>query len=168
MKKSLLSAAIVAFALAGGAAVRADKDRKLAPGFTLKDSSGATVKLSDYKGKVVLLDFWATWCGGCRVEIPWLMEFEQTYRDKGFAVLGVSMDEDGWNAVKPFLRDRKLNYRILMGSEQAAQLYGGLKALPETILIDRTGRIASVHVGIEAGKEGFRSEITQLLVSQSH
>jgi peroxiredoxin len=163
MKKSLLSAAIAMFALAS-----TERDRKLAPDFTLKDSIGATVKLSDYKGKVVLLDFWATWCDGCRVEIPWLMEFEQTYRDKGFAVLGVSMDEDGWNAVKPFLRDRKLNYRILMGSEQVAQLYGGLNALPETFLIDRTGRIASVHVGIEAGKEGFRSEITQLLVSQSH
>jgi len=148
---------------AAGSAVKDDKERKAAPEFELKDADGKTVRLSDYKGKVVLLDFWATWCGGCRAEMPWLVEFEQSYGDKGFAVLGVSMNEDGWSAVKPFLREHQINYRILMGTEQVAQLYGGLNALPETILIDRSGRIASVHVGIEAGKDGLRSEIVRLL-----
>ncbi len=76
---------------------------KPAPDFALKDRDGATVHLSDYKGKVVMLDFWATWCGPCKIEIPWFMEFEQQYKDKGFAVLGVSMDEGGWDDVKPYI-----------------------------------------------------------------
>ncbi len=133
------------------------------PDFKLQDSNGATVKLSDYKGKVVLLDFWATWCGGCRTEMPWFMEFERAYHNRGFVVLGVSMDEDGWPAVKPFIAERKINYRILLGNERVAQLYGGLDALPVTYLIDRTGKIAATHVGTEAGKEGFRREIEALL-----
>ena len=78
--------------------------QKNAPNFTLKDSDGKTVSLSDYKGKVVLLNFWATWCGPCKVEIPWFVEFEQKYKDRGFAVLGVSMDEEGWDVVKPWLQ----------------------------------------------------------------
>ena len=89
------------------AAVKPEKDRHAAPDFALKDANGATVQLSDYKGKVVLLDFWATWCGPCKIEIPWFIEFEQKYKDKGFAVLGVSMDEDGWSAVKPFMEEQR-------------------------------------------------------------
>ena len=147
------------------AAVKSEKERKVAPDFSLKDASGATVKLSDYKGKVVLLDFWATWCGPCKIEIPWFMEFEQTYKDKGFAVLGVSMDEDGWKAVKPYLEEHKVNYRVVIGTEQVGQLYGGLDALPTTFLIDRTGKIAKVHIGLETGKDGFQNEINSLLTA---
>src|SRR5208283_5292529 len=91
---------------------------KAAPDFALKDRDGATVHLSDYKGKVVMLDFWATWCGPCKIEIPWFMEFEQQYKDKGFAVLGVSMDEGGWDEVKPYIEERKINYRILLGDDK--------------------------------------------------
>src|SRR6266508_2534378 len=72
-------------------------DRKRAPDFELKDSQGKLVRLSDFKGKVVLLDFWATWCGPCKAAIPWFNEFEQKYRVDGFAVLGISMDADGWD-----------------------------------------------------------------------
>ena len=144
------------------AAVKAEKDRKPAPDFTLKDANGQTVKLSDYKGKVILLDFWATWCGPCKIEIPWFIEFEQAYKDKGFSVVGVSMDEEGWSVVKPYIQDRKVNYRILLGTEQVGQLYGGLDSLPTTYLIDRSGRIASVHIGLTE-KDGFQNEITRLL-----
>ena len=147
------------------AAVKSANERKVAPDFSLKDASGASVKLSDYKGKVVLLDFWATWCGPCKIEIPWFMEFEQAYKDKGFAVLGVSMDEDGWTAVKPYLEEHKVNYRVALGNEQVGQLYGGLDALPTTFLIDRTGRIAKVHIGLETGKDGFQNEINSLLAA---
>lgn len=160
----MLLFATLLLAIAGwnGTTVHAD-GRRMASDFALKNASGVTVKLSDYRGKVVLLDFWATWCGGCRTEIPWFMEFEQNYKDKGFTVLGVSMDEDGWSAVKPFVAQRKLNYPILLGDERIAKLYGGVEALPVAFLIDRDGRIASTHVGTEAGRDGFRREIERLL-----
>ncbi len=145
------------------AAVKPAKQRNAAPEFALKDSNGQTVHLADYKGKVVLLDFWATWCGPCKIEIPWFMEFEQQFKDRGFAVLGVSMDEDGWNAVRPYIQERKINYRIVLGSEQVGDLYGGIEAMPTTFLIDRQGKIAAVHQGLDQGKEEFKNDIVHLL-----
>ena len=144
------------------AAVKAEKDRKNAPDFTLKDADGKTVKLSDYRGKVVLLNFWATWCGPCKIEIPWFMEFEQTYKDRGFAVLGVSMDEDGWETVKPYIADKKVNYRVLLGDEVVGNLYGGIESLPTTFLIDKDGRVASVHIGL-VSKRDYSTEIDHLI-----
>ena len=111
--------------------------------------NGKMVHLSDYKGKVVLLDFWATWCGPCRLEIPWLKEFQSKFKDQGFEVLGVSMDDDGWAAVKPFVSELGINYRIVIGDDATAQIYGGVDALPTTFVIDREGRIAKVHVGLD-------------------
>ncbi|MCS7024766.1 MAG: TlpA family protein disulfide reductase [Bryobacteraceae bacterium] len=144
------------------AAVKAEKDRKPAPDFTLKDIHGRDVKLSDYKGKVVLLNFWATWCGPCKIEIPWFIDFEQRYKDRGFAVLGVSMDEDGWDSVKPYLEARKVNYRVVIGNDQVADQYGGVSSLPTTFLLDQSGRIASVHVGL-VSKSVYQDEIEHLL-----
>jgi peroxiredoxin len=149
------------------AAVKPENERKSAPEFALKDSNGQTVHLADYKGKVVLLDFWATWCGPCKIEIPWFIEFEQQFKDRGFAVLGVSMDEDGWDAVKPYMDDLKINYRILLGNEQVSDIYGGVESLPTTLLIDRQGKIASIHIGLSQGKEEFRNDIDRLLGSSS-
>ena len=148
-------------------ALKTDKERKPAPDFALKDVNGATVRLSDFNGKVVLLDFWATWCGPCKIEIPWFEEFETAFKDRGLVVIGVSMDEDGWAAVKPFIQDMKVNYRVVVGNDQVGGLYGGLDALPTTFLIDRSGKIASVHVGLSTSKEGFKNEITHLLDAQS-
>lgn len=149
----------------GGGSTKGTKGRKDAPDFALQDANGATVHLSDYKGKVVLLDFWATWCGPCKVEIPWFMEFEQQLKDRGFAVLGVSMDEDGWKAVKPFVEKEKINYRIILGNDQVGDAYGGVESLPTTFVIDRDGKIAAVHNGIEPsnGKDEIRNEIIRLL-----
>lgn len=137
--------------------------RKPAPDFTLKDSNGQSVKLSDYRGKVVLLNFWATWCGPCQIEIPWFIEFEQQLKSKGLEVVGVSMDEEGWKVVKPYIAAHKLNYRVLLGDETVGDLYGGLDALPTTFIIDRDGKVAfTPHIGL-AGKDEYLSEIQSLL-----
>jgi peroxiredoxin len=133
------------------------------PEFKLKDADGQMVRPADYKGKVVLLDFWATWCGPCKLEIPWFMDFERQFKDQGFAVLGVSMDEDGWSAIKPYVQNMKMNYRVLLGNDDVSTAYGGLDSLPTTLLIDRQGKIASVHVGVAMGKEDFKNAIVQLL-----
>ena len=139
-----------------------DKDRKNAPEFALRDVNGATVRLSDYRGKVVLLNFWATWCDPCRVEIPWFIEFEQKNKDRGFAVIGISMDEQGWKVVRPFLAQMKVNYRNVVGTDMLAQLYGGVESLPTTFLIDREGRVASGHLGL-VSKSVYQNEIQELL-----
>ncbi len=144
------------------ASVKAGKDRKSAPDFALKDANGHTVHLSDYRGKVVLLDFWATWCGPCKIEIPWFQEFERQNKDKGFAVLGVAMDEEGWDVVKPFAQHMNINYRLLIGNDSIAEQFGGVDALPTTFLIDRDGKIAAVHVGL-SGKRDFEDGIRELL-----
>jgi peroxiredoxin len=136
--------------------------RKVAPEFTLKDSTGKVVHLSDYKGKVVLLDFWATWCGPCNIEIPWFTEFERKYKVRGFEVVGISMDDDGWKAIQPFVTQKSINYRIVLGDDKTGDLYGGIEALPTTFVVDREGRIASVHVGLSGRKE-FQDAIESLL-----
>jgi cytochrome c biogenesis protein CcmG/thiol:disulfide interchange protein DsbE len=144
------------------ASAKPDKDRKPAPNFTLRDANGKSVSLADYKGKVVLLNFWATWCGPCGLEIPWFEEFEKQYKSQGFAVLGVSMDDDGWPAVKPYMQEHNINYRVLLGNDSVSQLYGGLDALPTTFIIDREGNIAYPHVGL-IGKNEYLNEIQSLL-----
>ena len=170
MKKLFCSIAILSALLSGSCAnqaksnqLHATTNRKPAPEFTLTDSTGAKVKLSDYKGKVVLLNFWATWCGPCALEIPWFMEFEQQYKSKGFEVLGVSMDDDGWSAVKPYVADHKVNYRVLLGNDTIAQLYGGLDSLPTSFVIDKAGRVAfPPHIGL-ISKNEYVNEIECLL-----
>ena len=144
------------------ASLKPGQERHLAPDFALKDADGKTVHLSDYKGKVLLLDFWATWCGPCKIEIPWFMDFERKLKDQGFAVLGVSMDDDGWDTVKPFVNEIGINYRIVMGNDSTADKFGGIEALPTTFLIDREGKIAAVHVGL-ASKSDIENGIEELL-----
>jgi cytochrome c biogenesis protein CcmG/thiol:disulfide interchange protein DsbE len=144
------------------AAVKPETERKPAPDFTLKDSSGATVKLSEYRGKVVLLNFWATWCGPCKIEIPWFMEFEKAYKDRKFAVLGVSLDDDGWESVRPYIESHKINYRVMVGTEELSQLYGSVDSLPTTFMLDREGRVAAIHIGL-VSKSKYEEDIRHLL-----
>jgi peroxiredoxin len=131
------------------------------PDFTLPGAGGENIRLSAYKGRVVLLNFWATWCHGCKTEIPWLIEFQDKYRAQGLAVVGVSMDDDGWKAVKPFVAEKGLNYPVVIGNDSLAKSYG-LTAMPMTFLIDREGRIAATSVGV-VDKAACEREILQLL-----
>ncbi len=175
--RSLLTATVCALIFTSGcaspekhaeaaSALKPSKERRPAPDFSLKDTDGRTVRLSDYKGKVVLLNFWATWCSPCRAEIPWFIDFEQQHKNRGFAVLGVAMDDGGWQVVKPFIAELKMNYRTLMGDDSVAQLYGGVENLPTSFMIDRDGKIAAVHVGL-VNKSDYENDIQQLLAASS-
>lgn len=139
-----------------------ESQRRAAPDFVLADATGATFHLSDYKGKVVLLNFWAAWCDPCKQEIPWFAEFQRTRAGQGFAVVGVSLDEHGWKAVRPAIESLKINYRVAVGDDATAQKFGGVDSLPETLLIDREGRIAAKHIGIVARRE-YEAEIDRLI-----
>jgi peroxiredoxin len=141
------------------------EQRQVAPFFELKDSNGAKVALADYKGKVVLLNFWATWCVPCKAEIPWFQEFDKKYKDQGFAVLGVALDEEGWNTVKPYVEERKITYRMVMGNEEVSTLYGGIDSLPTTFLIDRDGKIAAIHTGL-VSKAAYEKEIVGVMADK--
>jgi len=145
-------------------------ERKAAPVFKLLDGSGKQVQLADYRGKVVLLNFWATDCGGCRIEIPWFVELDQAFRTKNVAVVGISLDlsyeslknaNEGWSRVKPFVQAQGIRYSILMGDEASGKLYQE-DALPATYLIDAKGRIAAKYVGL-INKENVSANINALL-----
>jgi thiol-disulfide isomerase/thioredoxin len=132
-------------------------------GFTLKDINNTDVKLSSFKGKVVLLDFWATWCGPCKIEIPWFIEFQQKYGKDGLQVVGVSVD-DPLAKLKPYAAQMKMNYLVLQGLDQDAlqDAYGPLFGIPVTVLISRDGKICNKHVGLSS-KDAFEKEIKSLL-----
>jgi peroxiredoxin len=136
-------------------------ERQMAPDFALTDANGKEVKLSELKGKVVLVNFWATWCEGCQVEIPWFIEFAKKYEGAGLAVIGVSLDGDGWKSVKPWIAAKKVNYTIVVGNEELGNKYG-LNGMPLTALIGRDGKIADCHGGI-VDREGTEKRIRELL-----
>ena len=131
--------------------------------FTLKDLNGGDVKLSAFKGKVILLDFWATWCGPCKLEIPWFVEFQQKYKDRGFTVVGISSD-DTIDKLKPFAAEYKMNYPVLqgLGRDDVPDAFGPIYGLPTTLLISRDGKICRRHMGL-ASKAQFDKEILGLL-----
>jgi len=132
------------------------------PDFSLKDTNGKRLSLSGYKGKVVVLNFWATWCGPCKTEIPWFIEFEKQFQSRGFTVLGVSMDEDGWKVINPYVAEHKINYPIVLADEEVNESYGGIEALPTTLLIGRDGKVAFLHAGL-ISREDYEKEIRKLL-----
>lgn len=147
------------------AVLKAPDQRKPAPEFALRDSNGKSVSLAKYRGKVVLLDFWATWCTGCKKEIPWFSEFHARYHAKGLVVIGVSMDDGGWKVVKPFLADHAVSYRILLGNDATSNKYG-IASLPDTFLIDRQGRIAAGYTNGPVDRNDVESNIQALLANR--
>jgi peroxiredoxin len=129
--------------------------------FTLTDMNGKSVNLADYKGRPVLINFWATWCPPCKQEIPAFIELQDKYRDQGFVVLGVSTD-DPVDALKQFAAEYKMNYPVLQGTEELMDEYGPIWAIPVSIFVKRDGTICKKHMG-PASKEDFEKDIKALL-----
>jgi cytochrome c biogenesis protein CcmG/thiol:disulfide interchange protein DsbE len=129
--------------------------------FKLKDMNGATVNLADYKGKVILLNFWATWCGPCKVEIPEFIRAYEAHKDRGFVVLGVSID-DTPDQLKAFAAQYKVNYPMLLNQEDVEQEYGPLYGVPVSFFIGRDGLICRKQMG-EVKKETLEQELRSLL-----
>jgi peroxiredoxin len=121
----------------------------MAPDFELKTPDGKAVKLSSYRGKAVLLNFWATWCGPCKVETPWLVDFYKQYQPQGLEILGVAMDDSSSrDEIPKFIKDMNVNYTIVEGTEDVADTYGGVNVFPVSFFIDRNGKIVSVVLGL--------------------
>ena len=122
---------------------------KPAPDFTLPDLAGQAIRLSDFKGRIVLLDFWATWCGPCRREAPDLIELQKKFAHKGFSVIGIAWDEEGRAVVEPYARRLGINYPVMVGTPQVSQAYGGIQALPMVYLIGRDGKVRATFEGAQ-------------------
>jgi peroxiredoxin len=145
--------------------------RKPAPTFQLVTEDGRKTQISDYRGKVLLLNFWATDCGGCVLEIPSFIELQKAYKDKGFSAVGVSMDisyedlknaNEAWGRVRPFMAKHGMNYPIAMGDDAVSKAYA-LNAFPATYLIDKSGKIAVAYVGVVINKDNVATNIKSLL-----
>jgi len=133
-----------------------------APNFSLKTADGKTVELAKQKGKVVVVNFWATWCGPCRAEIPGFIEMYERYKSKGLEIIGVSLDQDGWNVVKPYVERMKVTYPVVVGDGALADAYGGIEAIPTTFIVDKNGNILNRHLGY-LSKQAFEKIIKDLL-----
>lgn len=136
--------------------------RPAAPAWELKDLDGKPVKLADFKGKVVLLNFWATWCPPCRAEIPDLISLQQQYSPRGLVVIGVAMDHGGAAVVRPYVKKFGIEYPIVIGNQKIGEAYGGIEVLPTTFVIDRKGNVVVEQKGA-AERAEFESEIKPLL-----
>ena len=163
MYKNLLAAAVVILALLTACTSREKEAASpdAAPDFTLKDLSGKDVKLSDYKGRVVIIEFWATWCPPCRTSIPALEKLHKTYSSKGLTILAVSMDDGDWDRVRDFCKERNITYTVLQGTDQVSTKYT-VRMIPTTYLVDRQGMIQKRYIG-EMNEERIEKDIQALL-----
>ena len=135
---------------------------KPAPAFELLDLGGAKVHPSDFKDKVLLVNFWATWCSPCIVEIPWFIEFQKKYGPKGLQIIGISLDETGAKDVVPFVKKHNMTYPILLGDDKVAEQFGGILGLPTTFIVDKNGKFYSMHRGL-VSRENVEEELVALL-----
>jgi thiol-disulfide isomerase/thioredoxin len=155
----VFTAAIVAAMLFGGIHI-AQRSRaggasgqligQTAPEFELQSLEGKNVKLSDFRGKAVLLNFWATYCGPCKIEMPWFVEMQKEYGPQGFQVVGVAMDDASTEEIAKFAKQMGVNYPILLGKEAVGQAYGGVEFLPTTVFVDRDGKVIARKFGLQS------------------
>ena len=154
--KNLLIAAGLMFVIGTGVA------QTKAPDFALKTAENKTIEMKKLAGKVVVINFWATWCRPCVVEMPGFSEMYDRYRGKGLEIIGVSLDQGGWARVKPFLERNSVSYPIVLGDDNLYLAFGGEDAIPTTVFVDRNGIIKERHVGTMS-KEQFESMIKEML-----
>ena len=133
-----------------------------APDFTLQDLKGRPVKLSSLKGHAVVLNFWATWCGPCKIEMPWLVDLQKKYGPRGLQIVGVAMDDASDQEIAVFARKMGVNYMVLKGTEKVGDLYGGVDRLPFTYYIDRSGKVVDQIVGL-ASESVIEDDIKTIL-----
>ena len=137
-----------------------------APDFTLQSLDGKTVRLSDFRGKPVVLNFWATWCGPCKIEMPWFVDLQKEYGPAGLQFLGVAMDDASTKDIAEFAESMKVNYPILIGKESVGDDYGGVQFLPETFYIDRNGKVVDKAFGLK-GRGEIEDAIKKILAPSS-
>jgi len=170
--RTLAAALAVTLALAGGCGKRGSEGTAArggtvgteAPEFALPDLDGKVVKSSDLRGKVVILDFWATWCPPCRQEVPHFVALQSKYRDQGLEIVGLSLDKGGANDVKPFVEEYNVNYMMLIANDQTASDFGGITGIPTTFVLDKHGKIVKRFLGY-TDPEVFEETIRPLLTA---
>jgi len=138
------------------------KNGSVAPDFELKSLDGQQVRLSDFRGKAVLLNFWATWCAPCKIEMPWFVDLQKQYASQGLQVIGVAMDDSGEETISKFVQQMGVNYPVLIGKEAVGDAYGGVEFLPTTFIIDRQGKVVDRVFGL-VGRSEFEDDIKKAL-----
>jgi thiol-disulfide isomerase/thioredoxin len=134
----------------------------VAPDFELPALDGKNLKLSDLRGKAVLLNFWATYCGPCKIEMPWFVELQKEYGPQGFQIVGVAMDDASTEDIARFAKEMGVNYPILLGKDSVAQSYGGVSVLPTTFFLDRDGKLIAREFGLRS-RSDFVDDIKKAL-----
>jgi thiol-disulfide isomerase/thioredoxin len=160
--KSLMSYLLLAAVVVAADVSPAPAREKPAPNFSLKTAAGQTVELKKLAGKVVVVNFWATWCGPCRMEIPGMLDVYKKYKGKGLEIVGVSLDQKGWSVVTPYVEKTKIDYPIVLGTEQVVSDYGNFQAIPTTFVVDKKGNIVGEHTG-SMSKEAFEKLVVPYL-----